>query len=746
MWKGYAFSRTGICRHSSPLSVVSMNRVRAIQQLSLLVLVSFYTSSFIGFEVFLGATEPVVANGRPNIVLINLDDADREMFKAATLEKHFPEMAAISKRGITFTNFHVTTPLCGPSRACLLRGQYAHALQHRTNDMKGSRTRGFQGDFSSYFEKGYFDDDLGTWMKTAGYHTVFVGKYMNHVNFKNSLPAGWDDYYRSQGSKYYLTQRFTNRFDKKGAIEKIPPGHYRTNVEANDVVRVILDRRDDVKPMFVYFAPFGPHSEGKADGGMIDQQDAGLWRDIVEPQTADYDEENITDKPKAYQQLPRLSEELKAKLKTDYRNRMLATKSIDRAIGRITQALEATGKLANTYIFITSDNGYSLGSHRLSGKGNTMTRSSHVPLIVCGPNINSAQSASHLLAHIDLAPTFLEIAAGEQKSFFDGKSFAPLLTDPPIHAERIWRTSILIENWQARKFMQFTLPTTFCQLRLYDSVYTEWADGSREYYELDQDPLELKNIYKSLSTERANALSLMLQALRHPLPEPIATVERPPQNNTPITGPPFAIRGVAEDSSGIDRVELVIRKWSTNEYWNGNQWQPKRVSLRANLRNPGGLQTEWTYSFKAPIPEVISEGYNVIPRAYANNGSYTRQVVIRKFQFDSFPPTTIINQIRLPAKGRVRVVGRSRDNHGVREVRVHLLDVERKQYFNGTRWTEENQFLTRQTDENDKWEFFTPQLAPGNYLIRARAYDVAGNWDPTQAVRRFKVEPDPLKQ
>ncbi|MEE2639404.1 MAG: sulfatase-like hydrolase/transferase [Planctomycetota bacterium] len=685
---------------------------------------------------------PVVAgppDARPNILLVNLDDADRELFRPEVLEKRFPNLHSIARSGITFSNFHVTTPLCGPSRACLLRGQYAHALGHRTNDAAMNPARGFSGDFSSFVEKGYLQNEIGWWMKQAGYHTVFVGKYINHSGSGNTVPRGWDDFYRSQGSRYYRTFRFTNRHQAKGSHEKVAEGVYRTTQEADDIVRIVHQQKDNASPMFIYFAPFGPHSEGKAEGGMIDRQDEDLWQDIQQFKNEDYDESDVSDKPAEYRRLPRLTPELKRKIQTDFRNRMLATKSVDRAVGRILNCLELSGRLANTLVFITSDNGYSLGQHRISGKGNTMTRSSHVPLLVSGPGVRPCR-ANHLLAHIDLAPTFLELAGGRQQDFFDGKSFARLIRDPGSCQPESWRESILIENWQMRKFMQFALRTTFCQLRLYDEVYTEWADGSREFYDLSRDPLELRNRYTDLEPDRVSQLSNQLKGCRRMMPEPIATVERPPATQVPLAGPPFVIRGVAEDSSGVEKVDLVIRKWSSGDYWNGKSWQQERLVLETALKNRGGIQSEWNYSFSPTAGELSSARYNVVPRAYASNGKFTRSVNVEPFHFDTCPPSTFIQKIHVPVSGQVRATGRTRDNHRVREVRIQLFNSDTGEFFDGSGWAARKNHVCRETDANDRWEFQTPPLASGNYVIRARAYDVAGNWDPTQEVRRFRIE------
>ena len=680
------------------------------------------------------------ADDRPNIVLINLDDADREMFRPQILAERFPNINAIATAGTTFTNFHVTTPLCGPSRACLLRGQYAHALEHRTNEVGKADTRGFVGDFKSFFEMGYYDDDFGRWMKDAGYRTMFVGKYINYVKGVSGVPVGWDDFYRSQGSKYYGTRRFTNRTNPDGEGEVLPDGVYRTNAEAADVVQLIQDHETTEQPLFVYFAPYGPHSEGKADGGMIDNADTEIWPNIVQPEDADFDEVDISDKPEAFSQLPPLSDGIKERLRIDYRDRMLATKSVDRAIGAIVKALKVTGRYENTYIMVTSDNGYSLGHHRISGKGNTMTLSSHVPMIVCGPGVPINQTANHLLAHIDIAPTCLNLAGAPMKPFFDGKSFAPLLESGPKLKEETWRDSILIENWQSRRFLQYRLKTTFCQLRMYDSVYTEWADGSREFYDLSNDPLELENKATTLTEQQHQIYRQMLMSLRRNMPEPLATVERPPMNFSPISGPPFVVRGVAEDSSGIKRVSLVIRKWSTGEYWNGEDWQADRTNLPTQLHNPDGIQSEWSYSFKTDEPLHVSEGYSVIPRAYANNRNFTRQVVVRKFQYDSFPPFTKINTVRELSNGKVRFNGRARDNYKIREIRLVLQNVETNEYFDGENWVTKNTPIYVQTDEDDKWFFLTPKLPAGSYSFRARAYDTAGNYDLTPEVEKFDVD------
>ena len=79
------------------------------------------------FLHFCRANSQSIAVEKPNIILVNVDDADYDLIRfGIKLEKteteaKLPNIRKLAIEGIEFTNFHVTTPLCGPSRSCLLR-------------------------------------------------------------------------------------------------------------------------------------------------------------------------------------------------------------------------------------------------------------------------------------------------------------------------------------------------------------------------------------------------------------------------------------------------------------------------------------------------------------------------------------------------------------------------------------------------------------------------------------------------
>lgn len=85
------------------------------------------------------------------------------------------------------------------------------------------------------------------------------------------------------------------------------------------------------------------------------------------------------------------------------------------------QRLESSGQLENTYIIFTSDNGYHIGQHRLApGKSTGFEEDIRVPFFIRGPGVPEGRVDNTVTTHIDLAPTFFELAGIPLKGDFDG--------------------------------------------------------------------------------------------------------------------------------------------------------------------------------------------------------------------------------------------------------------------------------------------------------------------------------------
>src|SRR3712207_1733378 len=114
---------------------------------------------------------------RPNVVLILADDLDKSVFERSTLDSPWvPE-------GISFPNAVVTTPLCCPSRASILRGQYAHntGLVRNNNDQP-------RGGAAYFRRRGLDERTVATILRAEGYTTWFGGKYLNGYGVEGEEP------------------------------------------------------------------------------------------------------------------------------------------------------------------------------------------------------------------------------------------------------------------------------------------------------------------------------------------------------------------------------------------------------------------------------------------------------------------------------------------------------------------------------------------------------------------------------
>src|SRR5688500_7458326 len=104
---------------------------------------------------------------KPNIVFILADDMRKDDLK------YMPKTRSVLKtKGMSFSNAFVSNALCCPSRATILRGQYAHNTGVWSN--KGSR-----GGWKAYSSNGNEKDNMATRLDAAGYRTGLFGKYLN---------------------------------------------------------------------------------------------------------------------------------------------------------------------------------------------------------------------------------------------------------------------------------------------------------------------------------------------------------------------------------------------------------------------------------------------------------------------------------------------------------------------------------------------------------------------------------------
>jgi arylsulfatase A-like enzyme len=398
----------------------------------------------------------------PDIVLIVSDDQRFDTLWAMPVLTE-----RLAGRGVTFPDAFVTNPLCCPSRASILTGDYSHThLVYRQAPPFGR------------FE--WLDDrsTLATWLHDAGYRTGLFGKYLDgyqHAAVTGYVPPGWDRwvaFVHSAQVDYALTFDGEVRSFGHGAAD------HATEVLADEVVSFI---QGSSGPLFVEFAPSVPHAPATPSPG-----DEDTFADLEPARPPSFDEADVADKPAWVRDLPRLTPEQVSAIDAFRRDQYRSLLGLDRALGRILHALEETGRLDNTLIVFTSDNGILHGEHRWAKKEAPYEEAIRVPLVMRWDAAGwdaGAEKPGTLALNVDLAPTIAD-AAGVSHPPTDGRSLLPVLAgDTP------WRSDFLVEH------LEGTNPVpTYCAVRSRGWMYVRYTTGEEELYDLNADPYELENL------------------------------------------------------------------------------------------------------------------------------------------------------------------------------------------------------------------------------------------------------------
>lgn len=435
------------------------------------------------------------ARPRPNIVMIVVDDLDTVDLRL------FPNISAqLVRQGATFENFFTVNSWCCPSRSTILRAQYVHSHRVTTNTAP-------EGGFARFHNQGLERSTIGTWLQSAGYRTALMGKYLNHYPGETApptyVPPGWDEW---QVPVRRLYQEYGYTLNENGELREYGwgPEDYLPDVLSAKAQRFIAHDG----PFFLYLTPVTPHRPANpAD------RHAGAFAGLRAPRVPSFDQEDVADEPEWLRALPRLTPERIERIDELYRRRLRAMLGVDDMVGDLVRALRASGKLDDTYLIFTSDNGFHLGTHRLPyGKTSPFEESIRVPMVVRGPGVRPGTTVRALGATVDLGPTLAELAGARVPDFVEGRSLVPLLSGWP---QTPWRKHVLVEFYRGAGFV----PTSgkpvppYRALRTERYTYVEYATGERQLYDLSADPFQLRNIAYEAPPDLVDDLARRLHAM-----------------------------------------------------------------------------------------------------------------------------------------------------------------------------------------------------------------------------------------
>lgn len=418
-------------------------------------------------SVAFAALVPVVLNGGqgaaqtlgeppPNILVIVTDDQ-----RAHDTMSVMPDTVEYFSDGATFSNAIATTPVCCPSRASIMTGQYAHNHNVRSN----AATEAQRLDPNNTVQR---------YLREAGYRTGLVGKYLNGWDI-DQAPPHFDEYAVTR-TGYYST-RFGVGSDGGHAVRRI--AGYSTDFVKRRAHRFIYrTETNDEQPWLLFVTPFAPHGPSIAPSRY---QDAPVPRFQPNPAML---EEDTSDKPPQYSAYSRFFVRREHKARAERQMRSLMP--VDDLVRKLTEQLTATEE-EDTLVIFMSDNGFMWGEHGLIAKATPYDASLEIPLMMRWDGHVIPTVDERLAANIDIAPTIFEAAGVEPAHEVDGRS----LLQP-------WeRESLLAEVYGAISRPDLRWAGVIGRDYRYIEYYgeDETVTTFREYYDMINDPWQLENLF-----------------------------------------------------------------------------------------------------------------------------------------------------------------------------------------------------------------------------------------------------------
>ncbi len=158
---------------------------------------------------------------------------------------------------------------------------------------------------------------------------------------------------------------------------------------------------------------------------------------------------------------------------------LASTSFMDSQVGRVLEALDATGRADETVVVLWSDHGWHLGEKGITGKNTLWERSTRVPLIFAGPGVAAGSTCDQPAELLDIYPTLVELCGLPARAGLDGHSLVPQLKNantprpwPAITTHNRGNHSVRSRRWR----------------------YIRYADGTEELYDHDDDPHEWNNL------------------------------------------------------------------------------------------------------------------------------------------------------------------------------------------------------------------------------------------------------------
>jgi iduronate 2-sulfatase len=473
-------------------------------------------------SLILIASSAANAAPQPNVLFIVADDFRAELASYGS-PAHTPNLDRLAKRSLQFDCAYAQQAVCNPSRSSFLTGRRPDTLRIWNN---GTHFRELNPDVTT----------LPLWFKEHGYDTRCVGKIFHNWHTKvHGDPQSWSApeflHYANHGDddpqvvgpleENLATTTTGFGYAKNGICEcrDVPDEAYFDGRVAAEAVRVL--REVKAKPFFLAVGFWKPHAPFNAPKKYWDLYD----RAKLPPLDAHNEPRPAGAPDIAFHQSTEVLGPVKDQKKptpeqaAEMRHGYFANISyMDAQLGKVLDALDASGVAGNTIVTFVADHGYHIGEHTLWGKTSNFELDARVPFFLSAPGMKSAgkrtASPTELL---DLFPTLVSLCGLPKPDALEGTNLTPLLADPSLRLKPASFTQHPRPAYYDRE--PSGQPSVMgVSIRTARVRYTEWRDWrtgepvARELYDAASDPNEMRNAVDSPAlAEAQNGAAALLK-------------------------------------------------------------------------------------------------------------------------------------------------------------------------------------------------------------------------------------------
>ena len=434
----------------------------------------------------------------PNILLISIDDLNNWVgCLGGHPQAHTPNIDRLANRGTLFTNAHCQSPVCNPSRASMMTGKYPHSsgLYFLSPGIRSVPT----------FKNGRTLPEV---FSDNGYKTLAAGKIFHGGDkrffqeyFRTSKPGAVGGVFGPMPKKK-VSQCPGDRLWDWGAFpnsDELMPDRRAAQWAVTQL------NKNHEKPFFMGVGFARPHVPM-----CVPQKWFDLYprEKIILPLTKNNDLDDLSsyaiDLTSLHHVAPKHQWMVESgQWKHAVQAYLASITFVDHCLGMVLDALEASRYADNTIIVLFSDHGFHLGEKQRWAKRSLWEDSTNVPLIISTPHYRKKQRSRKPVELIDLFPTLLDLANLPNDPNQEGQSLVPLIKDPEAKWTYPAITSFGLGNYSVRS-------TRY--------RYIQYLDGSKELYDLYQDPHEWENLINDPKKQRIiNKHAVFIPQEAHPI-------------------------------------------------------------------------------------------------------------------------------------------------------------------------------------------------------------------------------------